>query len=563
MKLLIIIIPAITVILVVFWIIRVIYLRSVRMRNRLQMDKIFTNITHELLTPLTVVSASVEHLREHAPAYQQDYEMMDMNIQRMVRLLQQILEASKSQSGELKLQVLNGDVMKYIQETARCIIPLMRKSGVDFKIECVPASMMGWIDTDKIDKIIYNLLSNAAKYTQKTDGRIELDVRTNPYFNQLIIRVADNGIGIPKGKMKRLFHRFYDGDYRLLQTSGTGIGLALTRDLVYLHHGTIKCESEEGKGATFTVVIPIGKDAYSKEEIDERNIYSFQIPHGNNNASQSLPTSYLQPETDQNIDEKAPHVLIIEDNQELLVMMSHVLKSHYHVHTATTGKEGIKIIKENTIDIVVSDIMMPGMDGLEMMKILKNDPDYSYLPVILISAKTQEEDRIEAYKAGADDYLMKPFRMGELQLRIDNIISNRQRIHGEVKGNSEEQQEIPRVTHIMTEQELFIKRAKETVLAHLQDSDYDRTQFAADMGASTSTLYNKIRAATGTNISNFIRDIRIKKAIDIMNQEQDIRISDLAYRVGFRDPKYFSTCFKKITGLQPTEYISSNTNPQT
>ena len=528
------------------------------------MEKIFTNITHELLTPLTVVSASIEHLREQAPAYQQDYEMMNLNIQRIVRLLQQILETSKSQSGELKLKVMNGDVMKYIQETAQCIIPLMNRNGVEFTIECVPSSMMGWIDTDKIDKIIYNLLSNAAKYTQKEGGKVILDVRTNNYYDRLIIRVIDNGIGIPKDKMKRLFHRFYDGDYRLLKVSGTGIGLALTKDLVYLHGGTIKCESEEGKGTTFTVEIPIGKESFKSEEIDERSMHSFQIPTGSGSFSmQQLPILYSQDDLENNIDKDASHVLIVEDNQELLMLMSHVLQSHYHIQTATNGKEAIKIIKENTIDIVVSDVFMAGMDGLEMTKILKNDPAYSYLPVILISARTKEEDRIEAYKAGADDYLTKPFRMRELQLRIDNIISNRKRIQGEVRIEDEQEQEIPKVAAIMTEQEAFIKRARETVLSHLQDSDYDRNQFAADMGASTSTLYNKVKAASGMNITNFIRDIRIKKAIEIIGEEPGVRVSDLAYRVGFKDPKYFSTCFKTVTGMQPKEYIASHTNPQT
>ena len=180
---------------------------------------------------------------------------MQLNIERMVRLLQQILETSKSQSGELKLRVAQGDVMRYIQQTALCIEPLMAKNHLDFSVSCQPESMMGWIDTDKLDKIIYNLLSNAAKYTPKKTARYCLDVRTNKNYDRIIIKVRDNGIGIPKEKQSHLFRRFYDGDYRQMQTFGTGLGLSLTRDLVFLHGGDINCESEEGEGTTFTVVL--------------------------------------------------------------------------------------------------------------------------------------------------------------------------------------------------------------------------------------------------------------------------------------------------------------------
>ena len=192
---------------------RELFQRGVRMKNRLQMSAVYTNITHELLTPLTVISASVDRLREQEPSYSQDYDLMQLNIERMVRLLQQILETSKSQSGELKLLLAQGDIMQYIQKTALCIEPLMAKKGLDFTIKCTPESMMGWIDTDKLDKIIYNLLSNAAKYTQGDTGKVALQVNTNKKYDHIIIKVRDNGIGIPQEKMKKLFHRFYDGDY--------------------------------------------------------------------------------------------------------------------------------------------------------------------------------------------------------------------------------------------------------------------------------------------------------------------------------------------------------------
>ena len=233
----IIIIISASVLVGLFFLGREVFQRSVQMRNRLQMNAIYTNITHELLTPLTVISASVDRLRDQEPGYEQDYSRMQLNIERMVRLLQQILETSKSQSGELKLLVSQGDVMQYIQNTALCIEPLMAKKGLEFTIECTPKSMMGWIDTDKLDKIIYNLLSNAAKYTSEK-GKVMLQVNTNKKYDHIIIKVSDNGIGIPQDKMKKLFSRFFDGAYRQQQTIGTGLGLALTRELVFLHGTT-------------------------------------------------------------------------------------------------------------------------------------------------------------------------------------------------------------------------------------------------------------------------------------------------------------------------------------
>ena len=265
------------IIVVIVFVGRNLYLRSLRLRRRLQMSDIFTNITHELLTPLTVISASVDKLREEAPQHGHDYDLMQLNIQRMVRLLQQILETSKSEAGQLKLVVAQGDVMRYIRETAECLEPLLVRKRQQFSISCYPESMMGWIDTDKLDKIIYNLLSNAAKYS-KENGVVLLKVQTNNTFDHIHIEVSDTGDGIPPEKMRHLFQRFHDGEYRKHQTIGTGLGLNLTHDLVFLHHGTIHCQSEVGKGTTFTVELPINKEAFKIDEIDETRTIDFNIP---------------------------------------------------------------------------------------------------------------------------------------------------------------------------------------------------------------------------------------------------------------------------------------------
>lgn len=538
----------------VFYIGRRLYQRSVRMRNRLHMERVYTNITHELLTPLTIISASVEHLRMEEPKYGYDYDMMQLNIQRMVRLLQQILETSKSQAGELKLLVSHGDVMKYIRETAQTIEPLMQKKGLTFNISCKPESMMGWIDTDKLDKIIFNLLSNAAKYTEK-EGLVELIVRTNKTFDQIIIQVRDNGIGIPKDRQKGLFHRFYDGEYRNRNTFGTGIGLSLTRDLVYLHNGSISFESEEGKGTTFFIELPINKEAFAQSQIDEKNKINIHIPQ-----SVILDFSELEQKSTEELaqereaEENSYKLLVVEDNVELLMLMQQLLRHNYRVYTAQNGREALQVVHSTDLDLIISDVMMPEMNGYELTEAVKSDQDYSHLPIILLTAKIQDTDREEALKVGADDYIAKPFRLSDLQLRIDNIIANRQRIQREFKQQTiaETKQKVQETPSPDNE---FLKRAIQCVNDHLDDADFDRNAFAREMGASQSTLYNKLRATTGMNVSSFIRNIRMKAIDDIIRQQPDLRVSDLAYKVGFKDPKYFATTFKKEFGMQPKEYI--------
>ena len=544
---------------------RWLYLRSLRIRNRLQMSYIFTNITHELLTPLTVLAASVDHLKSSLPEGAPDYAMMDFNIQRMVRLLQQILETSKSQEGNLKLLVSRVDVMKYIQETAHCLEPLMQQKNIEFTIHCNPVSMLGWIDTDKVDKIIFNLLSNAAKYTG-TDGKVIIDVSTNRTYDHITIRVSDNGSGIPKDKMKYLYTRFYDGDYRRNRTIGTGLGLSLTRDLVFLHKGNIQCDSIVGQGTTFLVELPISKKAFGFTQIDENQIVEVKSPSSDiidlPQTPQIVPTDITLPETD---DEEAYKVLIVEDNDELMMLMQQLLRPHYHVMTASNGLEALDIARQQEIDIIISDVMMPQMDGYELTRRIKQDEQTSHLPVILLTAKVQSEDQQEALKAGADDYIAKPFRVGDLILHIDNIVENRQRVRRTVQSTASTGTEDDNTKPTSLDEE-FLRKATYCVNEHIDDSDYDREAFAADMGASASTLYNKLRALTGMNVTAFIRDIRLKTACRLAKENPDLRVSDIAYRVGFKDPKYFATTFKKEMGIQPKEYfdrLRSDENPLT
>lgn len=547
---------AIIIIAVIVIVGRKLYLRSMRVRRRLHMSAIFTNITHELLTPLTVISASVDKLRDEEPKYGHDYDLMQINIQRMVRLLQQILETSKAEAGGLKLLVAQGDVMKYIRETALCLEPLIARKHMKFTIQCTPESMMGWIDTDKLDKIIYNLLSNAAKYSNE-NGEVSIKAYTNKTYDRIRIEVSDTGDGISPEQMRQLFRRFHDGSYRQYRTIGTGLGLSLTQDLVYLHGGAIDCKSEQGKGTTFTVTLPISKEAFAPEQIDETHKIDLSLPVNTIvDFNTLIPDVNDEQEPVDNTDEDSYKLLIVEDNLELLMLMRQLLKQYYHVYIARNGVEALDIIHQKDLDLIISDVMMPEMDGLELTRQVKEDANYNHLPVILLTAKTQEEDEQEALLVGADEFLTKPFRLKDLKLRIDNIIENRKRMERELSQKTEKEV-LETIAIGPSPDEDFINRVLANIHEHLEDEDYDRDALAADIGASPSTLYNKIRSITGMSVSVFIRDVRLKEAKRLAIENPSIRVSDLAYSVGFRDPRYFSTCFKKHYGVQPKEFIES------
>ena len=554
--------------------------RNSKLRQKAQMNMMFTSITHELLTPLTILSASIEHLRDVEPKHKLQYALMEINIQRSVRLLQQVLETTKAQDGRLKLLVSHGDVMGYIRNTAQSIIPLMAKKHLKFSVKCQPESMMGWIDTDKLDKIIFNLLSNSAKYTTGENGLVELNVRTNDRYDRIFIEIRDNGCGIPESRKKHLFELFYDGEYRRFNTMGTGLGLSLTRELVYLNNGTISYESEEGKGTTFYITLPINKESFDLTQIDEKNKVDINKPMSavldlgeeeslldndfvlTDKISKNIATDTMKPkEIADSSDEDAYTILVVEDNLELLMLMKQLLSRKYKVETARHGREAVELIEKTELDLIISDVMMPVMDGYELVKYVKNSVGYRHLPIIMLTAKTQETDKMDALTVGADEYMTKPFKMKELLLRIDNMIANRQRITREFKQQSIEEVKVKNVTMPSPDNE-FLEKAMTCVHNHLDDSDYDRDSFASDMGMSASSLYNKLRAVTGMNATSFIRDIRMKEACRLAKSTPGIRVSDLAYSVGYKDPKYFSTIFKKEFGMQPSEYIESITTPK-
>lgn len=543
------------------------YRERLRTKNRLQMAVVFTNITHELLTPLIVIAAAAENIKRIAPATDSQADIIHDNINRLTRMLRQILEVRKAQAGKLQLKVSEGKLGDFCAETCRSLMPMFQPKQLTFEQNITCMGETNWFDTDKVEKMLYNLLNNAVKYTEP-GGKVSLSVSISEQQATLI--VSDTGIGISKDKMKHLYSRFLDGDYRQMNTIGTGIGLSLVNDLVKLHHGKITCDSEEGKGTTFTITFPINKESYTEEEMlkEEKNIPAAQtiiVPTTSSKSEEAMATSQTNTDMTEMDDGDSEHhkhdnkekeytVLLVEDNQELLLLMSSLLSDKYNILTATNGEKAQRQIQKASLDVVVTDVMMPVMDGIELTKWIKENEDFSQLPVVMLTAKTQDEDRNEAYRAGADAYVTKPFNLADLQLRIDNIIANRQRIRqkfqSQTEFNVEEQ-------HYSNPDELFIKGVIEKVNEHIMDSEYGREQLAADLCISSSTLYNKLRAITGQNVTSFITSIRMKEACRIIRKNPNIRINELCYDVGFSTPRYFSQCFKKEFGMGVKEYAES------
>ena len=547
------------------------YKERVKTRNSLQMGVILTNITHELLTPLTVISATIYKLKERAPQYEEDYLVMDSNINRTTRLLRQILEVRKSQAGQLHLLVNRGNLVSFIEEACENIRPMAEHQQIKLKFNKPHSEGTAWFDADKMDKIIYNLLSNAIKYN-KVGGKIDVSLSLNR--EQAVITIADNGIGMSKEKMKHLYTRFFDGDYRKQNMPGTGIGLSLTHDLVKLHHGDIRCESQEGEGTTFTITLPIRKSAYAPDEIDNSDKPNAVNQEAIRQASQETEQESQSASEDKPkltpirqsifIRKNASKILVVEDNEELLALMLQVLSKNYHVFTAKNGKQAMNIIMKEKLDLVVSDVMMPIMDGIELTKQLKSDKSFWQLPIILLTAKNKEEDKTEAYAIGADAYITKPFKFEELEVRINALLANRkkmiEKIEAEMSLQASSEAEAQQEVHLSNPEQAFVTRAKETIMQHLSDADYDREAFAKDMAMGESTLYNKVKATTGQTVIAFITSIRLKEAQRIIQSNPNILISDVATQVGFNTPKYFSKCFKKEFGIFPKEYAEKLKN---
>lgn len=505
----------------------------------------FTNITHELLTPLSIILAAVEELNEEdsAEATKSRYAMITDNAMRLVRLIQQILEFRKAESGNLKLRVSKGNITEFVNHCIDSFQPLARKQKLQFFFDSDSSDdIFGYFDYDKLDKIVYNLLSNAAKYNHE-NGQIYVNLNERKDNHSIILQITDTGIGMKPEEMDNLFKRFYDGDYRKKHTIGTGIGLSLVKDLVTLHHGTINVKSVYKEGSTFIVEIPISRDFYAIEEIDTELAEAVVDNDKKQNKAPSIDAS----------------ILIVEDNVDLLDIMWKYLSNRYNtVLKAASAEEALTLMESaKDIDLIISDIMMPGMNGYDFCAHVKNEFQYSHVPVILITARQTSMDQIMAYEVGADGYVTKPLNIGVLNAKIKSLLQKKNSV--EVDRRKQMVFEATNINYT-PEDEKFMHKAIECVNNHIADSDFTLADFATEMCVSRSTLNERIKTMTGMSPFAFVNDIRLHTAYNIVKEKGKMRISDLAFAVGFNDPKYFSTLFKKKFGHSPHAIVKEDAN---
>jgi len=521
-------------------------------------SRFFANISHEFRTPLTLILGPLNKLinKTEDPTCVKDLNMMQRNARRLQRLINQLLNLSKLEAGEMKLIAGERNIIGLVRGYVHSFESLAKQKNIKLLFASDDEKTLIYVDNDKIEKILYNLLSNAFKFTPD-GGEIAVSVLTHPvkpYYKEgaeggINIIVADTGPGIPPDKIKHVFDRFYQTDNASSgDQEGTGIGLALTQELVKLHHGDIKVESHEGKGTTFIVTLPKGHEHLKPEEIDEKGA---AIP------VEEISVPELEPVKTVRLDEKAekegkPILLVVEDNDDLRSYVRSYLDDEYSVHEAVNGALGLQSAIEKIPDLIISDVMMPMMDGYQLCRALKSNEKTSHIPVILLTAKAAKEDKLEGLELGADDFLTKPFDPAELLVRIKNLIEQRQLLRKRyLKELNLYPQALPDKIASMDEQ--FLQKAMEVVRENIPDPEFSVETFGDNMAMSRMQLHRKITALTGQTASEFIRNLRLQKAAELI-RSQAATITEIAYDTGFSTPSYFTECFKKYFGISPADY---------
>lgn len=510
----------------------------------------FTNIAHEFRTPLTLMQGSLEKEKRimKANRWQTELEktirVMDKSVQRMLRLIDQLLEFRKMQAGKLKLSLQETDAVMFVKAICRMFDDAAESKEIAYSFESSEPAHAMFLDQQMIDKVVFNLLSNAFKYTP-AKGTISVSLS---FTDVLTIRVADTGVGIPQEKRAQLFSRFMQSSYT---GESFGIGLHLTHELVRTHHGEITYQENEGGGSVFVVTIPLQKDCYEASDFLVKNSPILKADLTKERDGQEEKTTDAVPSAP-----SAPlnrrTILLIEDDNDVREFLLSELESCFDLKVASDGKAGIAMAKELDVDLIVSDVMMPGMNGFELTKRLKNSFETSHIPIILLTALSTDENVLEGTESGADAYITKPFSPQLLMARILQLLNQREILRqkfGKVP------QEI-RSAMLRNEQDsLFVKRLDSIVYSRLGEQDLSADKVAGLLHLGRTIFYKKVRGTTGYTPNEYIRVIRLRKAAELL-KEGEKNVSEVAYAVGFDNPYYFSKCFKEQFGMPPSQYRS-------
>ncbi|MGV8093603.1 MAG: two-component regulator propeller domain-containing protein [Mangrovibacterium sp.] len=512
----------------------------------------FTNISHEFKTPLTLIIGPLEQLMKKTTLPQENilkeiHGIIHRNAKVLLRLIDQLLEFRKLEQGIMKLKVEEGNVKNFLKEIYDSFIPLAESKNINFRFLDHSYRQNLWFDHDKLEKVIYNILSNAFKFTDKGGTvNIELLEDNSDYFT---IIISDTGTGIPEEAQPSIFNRFFQVETpeNQFQNSGTGIGLSYSKSLVLLMKGSIDFKSKKGEGTTFFIKLPKDSGIFSKDEILD-SVTSTPIKESLFEDSKDL---ILQESETRQVNEELCTILIVEDNDDLREFLKNLFSVQFNVFTAKDGQEGLIRSREIMPDVVISDVSMPVMDGIELTKQLKESFDTSHIPVVLLTVRAEDEEQQIGLQGGADVYVKKPFNPEVLLSQILSLIRNRQLLRIKYR---EKIAVIPSEIAPSNRDEQFVKKVLKIVEGSLSDPDFSVQRLAVECGMSQTSLNKKLVALTGQKAKIFIRTIRLKRAAQLLKQGE-LSVAEITYHVGFNDLQYFRKCFVEEFGCLPNEYI--------
>ncbi|WP_247236622.1 ATP-binding protein [Telluribacter sp. SYSU D00476] len=528
--------------------------------------RFYANISHEFRTPLTLIlnnlldklsGAQLSTSQEHVSVGVHELNVMSRNARRLLQLINQLLDLSKLESGHMVLHRQDVDLRQVLSVVYASFTSLAEYQRVHFELQLPDEPVLCQQDEDKLEKILYNLLSNAFKFTP-AEGKVLLkadvvESTTQPDAADVRIMVKDSGPGIQPDQLDRVFDRFYQGEQLYSDAQGTGIGLALVRELVELHQGRITVSSEAGQGACFQVLLPLippsSRTPLTTKAVQEVPIDLLLLPHV---PTAVVATHQVPDHSEPGKPDDQPIVLVVEDNDDLRAYIKAQLEPTYQVLESMNGAEGLTLAQETIPDLVISDRMMPVMDGNELCKQLKAHLPTSHIPVILLTALASTEEKVKGLETGADDYLTKPFDARELHVRIHNLIESRKKLR---EHFSREIRLEPTGIVVPSAEEKFLQQVMQIVEDRMGDSDFSVDEFSREVGMSRVHLHRKLKALTGQSPSDFIRMIRLKRAAQLLDARAG-NVAEVAYQVGFNNLSYFSRCFREQFGRLPNEYAS-------
>ncbi|WP_072999916.1 hybrid sensor histidine kinase/response regulator transcription factor [Mariniphaga anaerophila] len=506
----------------------------------------FTNISHEFRTPLTLILSPLEKILEkpiNDEWLRKQILLINKNASRLLDLIDQLLEFRKSETGKLKLNVSRNELVGFVNDIYLSFASVAAQNKIVYSFNSKEEKLEICFDKNIIERIFFNLLSNAFKFTPN-GGKIGINLHKNS--KSVVIEVTDSGKGIPKDKLSLIFERYYSVTESNVNM-GTGIGLALTKRLVELHYGSIRVESEEGIGSKFVVTLPISESVYSESEISAISVETGRYKK----ATEVISDENEEEPAEMLVADEKDTILIVEDNADIVAYLKDNFSVNYNICTAPNGEEALKVVEQSNPALIISDVMMPVMDGIKFCKKIKQNIKTSHIPVILLTAKTSVEDQMEGLDSGADDYLPKPFSVRVLEKKVFNLIKSRKRLQDyyskSIDVNPEE------IAFNSLDQEI-LEKSKEIIEKYLSDPDFSVEIFAREIGMSRSNLHLKLKAITGESATDFIKKIRLGKAVKLL-EENKYSISEISYMVGYSSPSYFTTSFKKYFGYLPTGHL--------